>query len=383
MQGPYLYKLYHSYGLSLVQIGILFLTGFVSGASAGTAVGSLADTWGRKRLCIGYCFIVSTSLLLRLINNYTVLLCSHVLSGIATDLLFTIFEAWYVSEHAKKEFPPEWRSRTFSLATTANSIVAIITGVVSNVLVQYTNFKGPVIASMLLVCVALLTIINSWSENYGDSNSNTSGDSSLLRGLRALFQSRNILIVGVAQTLFECSMYIFVILYVPTLEDVYASSGSLEDQLPLGYLFSTLMIAIMIGSLLYRTFKSRLKIGHRLFLKLTDNQVLVLSLFMASSAFISMAYYGKHSIILLVVCYHVFEMSTGLYFPSMSSIKAEVIPEETRAAVMTLLRIPTNLGVGIIIWNMNYLDAFSLFSICGIMTFIGSLLMIVFYKHQI
>lgn len=45
LQGPYLYKLYNSYGLDLTQIAMLFLTGFVSGAFAGTAVGSLADTW--------------------------------------------------------------------------------------------------------------------------------------------------------------------------------------------------------------------------------------------------------------------------------------------------------------------------------------------------
>lgn len=45
LQGPYLYKLYDSYGLDLRYIAMLFLTGFISGAFAGTAVGSLADTW--------------------------------------------------------------------------------------------------------------------------------------------------------------------------------------------------------------------------------------------------------------------------------------------------------------------------------------------------
>lgn len=34
-------------------------------------------------------------------------------------------------------------------------------------------------------------------------------------------------------------------------------------------------------------------------------------------------------------------------------MKAEAIPEETRAAVMTLLRIPMNLGVGIIMWHVS------------------------------
>lgn len=43
LQGPYLYKLYQSYGLGLTSISMLFLTGFISSAIAGTAIGSLAD----------------------------------------------------------------------------------------------------------------------------------------------------------------------------------------------------------------------------------------------------------------------------------------------------------------------------------------------------
>jgi hypothetical protein len=42
-----------------------------------------------------------------------------------------------------------------------------------------------------------------------------------------------------------------------------------------------------------------------------------------------------------------------MYYPSISSLKAEAIPEETRAGVMTLLRIPMNLGVGIIMWHVS------------------------------
>lgn len=54
----------------------------------------------------------------------------------------------------------------------------------------------------------------------------------------------------------------------------------------------------------------------------------------------------------MVVAYHVFEFTTGLYYPSIASLKAECIPEETRAVIMTLIRIPMNLGVGVIIWQV-------------------------------
>ena len=58
----------------------------------------------------------------------------------------------------------------------------------------------------------------------------------------------------------------------------------------------------------------------------------------------------------LLLAYHIFEFTTGLYYPSISSLKADAIPEETRAAVMTLLRIPMNLGVGLIMWHVSIIN---------------------------
>lgn len=53
------------------------------------------------------------------------------------------------------------------------------------------------------------------------------------------------------------------------------------------------------------------------------------------------------------MAYHAFEFTTGLYYPSISSLKAEAIPEESRASVMTLLRIPMNVSIAIIFWNVS------------------------------
>jgi hypothetical protein len=37
----------------------------------------------------------------------------------------------------------------------------------------------------------------------------------------------------------------------------------------------------------------------------------------------------------------------------MSSLKAELIPDESRAAVMSLLRVPMNIGVCAILWQVK------------------------------
>jgi hypothetical protein len=55
----------------------------------------------------------------------------------------------------------------------------------------------------------------------------------------------------------------------------------------------------------------------------------------------------------LVAAFHVFEFTVGVYFPTMSSLKAEIIPDESRAGVMSLLRVPMNIGVCAILWQVS------------------------------
>lgn len=56
---------------------------------------------------------------------------------------------------------------------------------------------------------------------------------------------------------------------------------------------------------------------------------------------------------MLVPAFHIFEFTVGVYFPIMSSLKAELIPDDSRAAVMSLLRVPMNIGVCTILWQVR------------------------------
>ncbi|EIE84949.1 hypothetical protein RO3G_09659 [Rhizopus delemar RA 99-880] len=126
--------------MGLTQIATLFLTGFVSSAFAGTAVGSLADTHGRKRICIIYCFTMISALFLRLVNIYYLLFCSHILSGLSTALHYSVFES---------------------------CISAILAGILSNALVDIWGYKAPYFASIILLCTVCTVITSTWTENYG------------------------------------------------------------------------------------------------------------------------------------------------------------------------------------------------------------------------
>lgn len=205
------------------------------------------------------------------------------------------------------------------------------------------------------------------------------------------------MILGAAQTVFECAMYIFVLLYTPAVENTAAIHGMYfrisniewitferdryidSDEIPLGYMFSTMMFAVMLGSLSFQTLEQRASLSSSSsFLRwFTPNKLLATALAVASCSFALMVYSESSSVSLvaiwnaiicaysnklyfihtqlsiLIIAFHIFEFSTGLYYPSISSLKAETIPEETRAAIMTLLRIPMNLGVGLIMWHVS------------------------------
>lgn len=157
-------------------------------------------------------------------------------------------------------FAPALIGATFSTAIFLNGLVAILAGIVANISVSWSgSLAAPFVVSAGSLILAGLMISNSWEENFGESKTNASGSvlKSMLEGLIVLkngtcgvfifhfmfhsiassyshhltqytilsysllfFNSidANILSLGLAQTVFECSMYTFVLLYTPALE---------------------------------------------------------------------------------------------------------------------------------------------------------------------
>ena len=63
------------------------------------------------------------------------------------------------------------------------------------------------------------------------------------QGLRQIVQDKKILQLGILQTIIESVMYIFVFMWTPVL---------MPSEPPLGMVFANFMVAIMIGSSLYK-----------------------------------------------------------------------------------------------------------------------------------
>ena len=131
MQGTHMYTLYLSYN---VNISALFLTGFLSGAIFAPFLGSAVDKFGRKRSCIVYCVLEIIINVLEHFDDFPTLLLGRVLGGISTNLLFSAFESWMTTQHRHLGFPESWLQRTYAESSIGNGTMAILAGIVAQLL---------------------------------------------------------------------------------------------------------------------------------------------------------------------------------------------------------------------------------------------------------
>ncbi|KAF8623855.1 hypothetical protein AX15_006173 [Amanita polypyramis BW_CC] len=253
LQGPYLYALYREqYNNPERLVAILFVTGFISAGLAAPFVGIWADRYGRKRLCLTFCVTYAAACLCKLVSFYPLLLFGRVFGGISTAILFSTFEAWLISSATSLSLPQSDLSTIMARATLLNGLVATTAGVVSNELVKHTGtFKSPFIMAAVVLVLSWIVIKVVWTENYGDiqnpvGTNTTSQETRMGEVWHVLRSDSQLLVLGLVQTCFEGSMYVFVFVWVPSLQEASTSAS-----LPLGYIFSSFMISMVLGSLLY------------------------------------------------------------------------------------------------------------------------------------
>ncbi|KAJ1343656.1 hypothetical protein BSLG_001804 [Batrachochytrium salamandrivorans] len=313
LQGPYIYALYKSYNYDLDNIALLFVTGFLSSAIVRTFVGSIADRF--------------------------MLMLGRLLGGISTSLLFSVFESWMVSEHRSRGFDDSLLSETFAWSTFVNGLVAIISGVIANYSVDVWGLVSPFMIAVVFLMVAMVVIQLTWTENYGSKVSR-------------VINCPSILAVGAMQFGFESAMYTFVFLWSPVLEK-YAGP---TVKLPFGVIFSSFMVCIMIGSIVFKILMQK-NLSHELIAKAV----------FASASIILLLPAVTNSEAITYMAFNVFEACCGLYFPSMGSIRSKVVPEDTRSTVMNIFRVPLNLMVVFILLKVDSISHTMLFIICSML----------------
>mmetsp|Transcript_10518 Transcript_10518/g.11339 ORF Transcript_10518/g.11339 Transcript_10518/m.11339 type:complete len:455 (+) Transcript_10518:69-1433(+) len=358
LQGPYVYELYVSYGFNQVEIAELFVCGFASSMIVGTFIGGLADTLGRKLMCVTYCVCYVLACFTKLVPSYWVLMLGRFLSGISTSLLFSVFESWMVCEHFKQGFDGASLGDTFAYATFGNGLVAVLAGLVANTAAGSFGFVAPFVVAIAPLTLVGVIIMLSWSENYGNQQLNML--SSLSKGFHLVRSDSKIAALGFSQSCFEGAMYTFVFMWTPALkssEELNGTSEAAESTSDyLGLIFAVYMVSVMCGSSLFKIFSTRKEF------------IYLIPIFLHTAAFLSMVmitlFFENKSIVYYM--FLIFEGTVGLFYPSYGVIKSERIPEDIRSAVMNIFRIPLNAFVVFLLLKIKTLSPVVVFSICGV-----------------
>lgn len=353
LQGPYVYALYDAYGYSQHDIAVLFVAGFGSSMVFGSFIGGMADWGGRRRFIVIFAIVYAASCITKHFKMFEVLMLGRLLGGVATSLLFSVFEAWLIRSHADAKLPKHFLGQSFSSAAYGNSVVAIAAGLMANKAASSTTME-PVSGELVYVGgflnpfdIALCALIfcgifcaSMWEENYGEDQKSNGREeekaddgrqTNWYDGLKNAFvvtvRSRDILLCGIISSLFEGSMYIFVFMWTPALTTLIADK---DVKLPFGVIFSTFMISCMAGSSLFSILIAQIK-----------GEAMAVGVFATAACAMALVALGqtdtiKFSGMLL------FEMCVGMYFPLMGTMKGVIVPEDKRAAIYNLYRIPLN-----------------------------------------
>ena len=221
-----------------------------------------------------------------------------------------------MSEHKSQDLPTADISSTLALITTANSVLAITAGLFSDFLVQGLSLGplAPFIVAIPCLASGLILISFKWTENYG---SKTSVLELYKEGANIIWSNWPIMQIGIIQGLVESSMFIFVYLWTPTL-----SSG--QEKIPLGKIFASFMLSIMIGSLIFRI----------LVKSATAQRILSLAtLVFLSSTLVASQFASSSDSLSKYICYVAFlfiEISLGMYFPSIGTLRSNLVPGSHR-----------------------------------------------------
>ncbi|CAF0937751.1 unnamed protein product [Brachionus calyciflorus] len=340
LQGPHVYALYESYNMDKHQIEILFIAGFGSSLFFGTIVGSFADKYGRRFNCILYGVLYGIGCITKHFNNFHILMFGRLMAGIATSILYSAFESWLIYEHKQRGFEESSLGTIFANAYLGNSVVAIMSGIIAQLVANTFGYVAPFDTSLLvLVCMVALIFAN-WSENFGDSQAHIK--QSFISALHAIKTDKKVLLLGLIQSLFEGSMYVFVLEWTPalTVESNANKQDSSNPPIPHGYIFAAYMVAVMIGSNLFKILS-----------KYQDCEEFMRGVLAASAVSLAVPFLFPGNQFLIFFAFIVFEVCVGIFWPSMGTMRGRYVPETARSTIMNFFRIPLNLLVVVILLN--------------------------------
>eukprot|EP01062_Namystynia_karyoxenos_P002245 TRINITY_DN107_c0_g1_i3.p3 TRINITY_DN107_c0_g1~~TRINITY_DN107_c0_g1_i3.p3 ORF type:complete len:169 (+),score=43.58 TRINITY_DN107_c0_g1_i3:322-828(+) len=140
-------------------------------------------------------------------------------------------------------------------------------------------------------------------------------------------------------------MYTFVFMWTPTLE----SSG----EVPHGFVFACFMMSCSVGASVCDVLSSRATPEHYMIYVFAVAALSMMGPVLTSAP------------VVLMVCFCVFEVCVGIFWPSIMRMRSKYLPEEGRATIMNVFRIPLNFLVCVVLSQQGVISVTQDFMICS------------------
>ncbi|KAG7572146.1 MFS transporter superfamily [Arabidopsis suecica] len=231
---------------------------------------------------------------------------------------------------------------------------------------------APFDAAACFLAIGMAVIISSWSENYGDPSENKDLLTQFKDAASAIASDEKIALLGAIQSLFEGSMYTFVFLWTPALSPN-------EEDIPHGFIFATFMLASMLGSSIASRLLAHSSPKVESYMQIVfviSSAALMLpvvtSFLVAPSGVKGGSISFSGCIQLMGFC--TFEACVGIFWPSIMKMRSQYIPEEARSTIMNFFRIPLNIFVCLVLYNVDAFPMTVMFGMCSVFLFLASIL---------
>lgn len=347
LQDSHLFALLLRHGHEMESVASLFAVGFVVsylwGALADLVPGGAASLLGGRRSACLVCFALYGGAALTVLHDdFGTLLVGRVLYGTGTALLHTVFDAWMNVEHATHAFPDDWLMDTYQQGSHWTTAVSIGAGVVAELAASVGGLTAPFVVSLGLCVLGAFLITKSWPPSHercscaGLGEGLSGAPSTVATGVRSLsalvHESRGAGYLIVIQACFEAVMYLTLFMWTPALSFSAAELWGIGIPPPYGLIFSSLMAALMLGSLTFRlvTSKTGTAAGPG---KPSPDFLLRLLCVVAGGACLCLATVGVTNHWLGLAALLVFEFCVGMYYMLIGWMRGKHVPRTARALV--------------------------------------------------
>lgn len=397
LQGTHLYVLYEAYNFN---VATLYATGFAAGALASPFMGPLVDRIGRRKSAVLYCLL---EIMINSLEQYECLaglFLSRIVGGITTNLLFTVFESWLVTEHRKKGFSEDKLEIILRDSVISSNVSAIASGFLAHQLAEYFGPVGPFEGAVFFTFIALLLVCTQWTENYGsDSLEAKTVGKYMEEAFSTITGSRNITKIGLIQGLSEGALMTFVFLWSPALAEFSSQIPKDASVLGLdsggepayGLIFGGFMACGAIGgyfepqirAILHRfLFRQSLDCNILKDCDVSDDmsdddlsslgdeckpivEILASVCYFLAAILLSVPFFlsgGPGSFSLCLVSFFLYEFLVGVYMPCEGVIRSVYMPNDSICSLMTMLRVIVNVVVALGVISTNFIPVKQVFA---------------------